>query len=126
MGRIWNKRSKILFRAIKVAVKNIKNLPKIKCEIEGCTVTDSSALHYHHIIEQTELNTDNSPWNLAIICSVHHNLVHSGKIKIIGPYPSTNNNGRILVYEIDGKCNIPGITKPYYIPKIKSLKIRKS
>jgi len=106
-------------------LKNVKGLPKIKCEITGCEITDAAALHYHHIVEQTELNTDNSVWNLCVICSVHHNLVHAGKLKIIGPYPSTHNNGRLLIYEIDGVCNVPGINKPYYIPKIKGIKIRK-
>lgn len=106
-------------------MKHVKGLPKIKCEISECNITDSAALHYHHIVEQNDLRTDNSTWNLCVICAVHHNLVHAGKLKIIGPYPSTHNNGRILVYELNGISNVPGITKPYYQPKPKGLKIRK-
>lgn len=106
-------------------MKHVKKLPKNKCEIEGCNVIDPAALHYHHIVEQTKLHTDNSIWNLCVICSVHHNLVHAGTLKIIGPYPSTHNNGRLLIYEMNGVCNVPGINKPYYMPKPKSLKIRK-
>lgn len=47
-------------------MKNVKGLPKIKCEISECNITDPAALHYHHIIEQNEINTDNSIWNLCV------------------------------------------------------------
>lgn len=82
-------------------------LIKNKCEIETCNVTEEEALHFHHIIERTEVHTTNHPFNLAILCSNHHNFVHSGRLKIIGVYPSTNlPNKRILVYEMDNKRNI--------------------
>lgn len=100
--------------------KLIKNC----CEIEGCEVTDSEALHFHHIIERTKVNTTNHPFNLAIICATHHELVHANKLKIIGVYPSTNPpNGRTLIYELNGKKNIEGIDEPYVKFENKSYKI---
>ena len=97
-------------------------LIKNKCEIEGCNETTN--LHLHHIIERTEINTNNHPYNLSILCPNHHNYVHNGNLKIIGVYPSTNPpNGRTLIYELDGKRNIEGIDCPYVIFKNKSFKI---
>jgi hypothetical protein len=104
-------------------MKKIK-LIKNKCEIEDCQVTDPSLLHIHHIIERTEINCSNDPWNCAILCANHHLALHNGKIKIIGPYPATvPPNNRILVYEIDGIKNVEGIDKPYVTFKNKSFKI---
>lgn len=88
-------------------------LIKDKCEIEECEIQDKEALHFHHIIERTNIKTNNKPYNIAILCSVHHNLVHSGKLKIIGTYPSTKlPNKRILIYELNGIKNID-IDKSY-------------
>ncbi len=99
-------------------------LVKNKCEIESCSVTDSNLLHLHHIIERTEINTTNNNFNLAILCANCHALTHSGRLKIIGVYPSTQlPNGRTLIYELDGKRNIEGIDKPYVEFKNKSFKI---
>lgn len=96
-------------------------LIKNKCEIEGCSETEN--LHLHHIIERTEINTTNHVFNLSILCPNHHNHVHSGRLKIIGVYPSTQlPNGRTLIYELDGKKNID-IGEPYVKFKPKSLKI---
>jgi len=92
-------------------------LQKLKCEIKGCNVTEPALLHFHHIIERKILGTSNHPFNLAIICANHHELTHEGKLKIIGVYPSTEEQGRTLVYELDGVCNIPGITEAYFKPK---------
>ena len=101
-------------------VKLIKN----KCEIETCTVSDPNLLQWHHIIERTEINTTNNPFNLALLCSNCHLLTHSGKIRIIGVYPGTRPpNGRILVYELDGKKNVEGIDEPYVKFENKSYKI---
>ncbi len=101
-------------------VKLIKN----KCEIESCNVDDPDAIHLHHIIERTEANTTNHPFNLAILCAVHHELVHSGRLKIIGVYPATiPPNNRVLVYELDGKKNIEGINEPYVKFTNKSFKL---
>lgn len=98
-------------------------LIKSKCEIENCTVTIPEALHLHHIIERTEINTTNNSYNLAIICATHHALIHCGRIKIIGVYPSTKlPNKRVLVYEMDGKKNLD-IEIPYINFKNKSFKI---
>jgi hypothetical protein len=81
-------------------------------------------LEFHHIIERTELNTSNNSYNLAILCSNCHGLLHSGRLRIIGVYPSTlPPNGRTLIYELDGKRNIDGIDKPYVEFKNKSYKI---
>jgi len=99
-------------------------LVKDKCEIESCCETDSAALHLHHIIERTIVTSTNHPFNLAILCSNCHAKVHSGKIKIIGVYPSTNPpNGRTLIYSVDGNANVPGIDKPYVEFSGKSFKI---
>ena len=98
-------------------------LQKNKCEIEGCSITEKEALHFHHIIERTEVNTTNNVLNIAILCSVHHAFVHSKRLKIIGVYPSTQlPNRRTLVYELDGEKNID-IDVPYIQFKNKSFKI---
>jgi hypothetical protein len=100
-----------------MGIKLIKN----KCEIEGCNEVDN--LHLHHIIERTDLNTNNDPFNLVILCPNHHNYCHSKKLKIIGIFPSTKKpNNRIVVYELDGKKNID-IEEAYIEVKPKSLKI---
>ncbi len=99
-------------------------LIKDKCEIETCAVTDPNLLQLHHIIERTEVNTNNNNFNLAILCANCHGLTHSGRLKIIGVYPSTQlPNGRTLVYELDGKRNIEGIDEPYVQFKNKSFKL---
>lgn len=85
------------------------------CEICGCK--DLSTLQKHHIVERTELNTNNYDFNLAVICGNCHLLVHSGVIKLIGIYPCTNENRRILIYSKDGVKNVEGIDEPYYIPE---------
>lgn len=98
-------------------MKLIKN----KCEIEDCNVTE--CLHLHHIIERTEANTNNHVFNLCILCPNHHSFVHSGRLKIIGIFPSTKKpNNRTLIYELDGKKNLD-IDVPYIIFKNKSFKI---
>jgi hypothetical protein len=99
-------------------------LIKNKCEIESCSVTDENLLHLHHIIERTEINTTNHNFNLAILCANCHALTHSGKLKIIGVFPSTQlPNKRTLVYELNGKRNIEGVDIPYIQFKNKSFKI---
>lgn len=101
-----------------------KKLIKNKCEIESCDVTAEEALHFHHIIERTEVNTNNHIFNIAILCSVHHAFVHSGRLKIVGVFPSTKlPNKRTLIYELDGKRNVEGIDTPYVQFKNKSFKI---
>lgn len=104
-----------------VDLKRKKKPDKIECEI--CGEKDTCVLHHHHIVERTEINTDNSYWNLAVLCSNCHNKVHHGDIKIIGIYPSTKPPlGRSIIYEQDGK-NSTGITEPYYIPQPKAMKV---
>lgn len=98
-------------------------LHKEYCEIEGCSIKDPIALEWHHIIERTDPETSNHPFNLAVLCSNHHSMVDNGRLKIIGVYPSTHQNGRTLVYILDGIQNIPGIDKPYYQPKLKGFKV---
>lgn len=98
-------------------MKKLNKRPKLKCEIEGCDMDNPAALHRHHIIERTEIGTSNNDFNLAILCANHHNLLHAGNLKIIGVFPGTKSpSGRILVYEIDGKCNVPGLetAEPYF------------
>lgn len=70
------------------------------------------------------VNTSNHPFNLAILCANHHEMTHSGRLKIIGVFPATlPPNGRALIYELDGVRNIDGIDEPYYVSKNKSMKI---
>ena len=84
----------------------MSKLIKNKFEIESCFVDDANALHFHHIIERTKVNTTNHPFNIAILCAVHHELVHSGRLKIIGVYPSPQLPiQRTLVYKLDCKKN---------------------
>ncbi|KKN18079.1 hypothetical protein LCGC14_0959380 [marine sediment metagenome] len=98
-------------------------LQKTHCEIEGCSITDPAMLHIHHIVERGEIDTCNNPFNLAVLCSNHHNLLHNtNRLKIIGVYPSTAKHGRLLVYELDGKKNID-IDEPYVVHKPKSMKV---
>lgn len=105
-------------------MKNKQKLIKDKCEIEDCNVNTPQALHLHHIIEKTEINTTNHIYNLAIICATHHAYVHCGRLKIIGVYPSTKlPNKRVLIYELDGKKNL-NIDVPYTNFKNKSFKIQ--
>lgn len=99
--------------------------PKIECEI--CGEKDSNILHRHHIIERTELHTNNSDWNLAIICPTCHSKVHDGSIKIIGVFPGSKPpSGKILLFIKDGICNVPGMedAEPYYKPKPVATKLR--
>lgn len=99
-------------------------LIKNKCEIESCNITDANLLEFHHIIERTEINTTNHDFNLAILCGNCHALTHTGRLKIIGVYPSTKGtNKRVLIYELDGKKNIEGIDVPYVEFKNKSFKL---
>jgi hypothetical protein len=102
-----------------------KKRQKIECEV--CGEKNTKILHRHHVIERTELNTDNSDWNLAIICPSCHSKHHAGSIKIIGVFPSTKyQSGKILVYiNENGDCNVPALkdSKPYYTPKPKEMKI---
>jgi hypothetical protein len=102
----------------------VSKLIKNKCEIESCTITDPHLLELHHIIERTEVNTTNHPFNLAILCANCHALTHGGRLKIIGVYPATcPPNNRVLVYELDGKKNIEGINEPYVKFTNKSFKV---
>lgn len=98
-------------------------LHKDYCEIEECGVTNRSVLHHHHIVERKEIGTSNHPLNLCTICSNCHNLIHAGVIEIIGVFPSTNKNGRTLVYKRDGKINVPGIDESYFEYKPPQMKI---
>jgi len=99
-------------------------LIKNKCEIESCEVRDPNLLHFHHIIERTEENTTNNDFNLAILCANHHAYLHSGRLKIIGVFPSTQlPNRRTLVYELDGKRNIEDIDEPIVVFKPNAFKI---
>ena len=100
----------------------MKKRPKTECEI--CGEKDSNILHRHHIVERSELHTDNDDMNLVIACPSCHSKIHDGSIEIIGVFPGTRPpTGRILVYKVDGVCNIPGMEdeKPYYVPKPQSM-----
>jgi hypothetical protein len=97
-------------------------LEKISCEI--CGENNKAVLHKHHIVERTNPDTTNHDYNLAVICSNCHNLIHDKQINIIGLFPSTKPPyGRILVYERDGISNVPGLTETYYKAKAPSMRI---
>lgn len=99
-------------------------LIKNKCEIFGCEVEDGAILELHHIIERTEEHCNNGNNNLAILCPNHHAMIHSGRLRVIGVYPSTKlPNKRILIYELDGIRNVDGIDRPYLEIKNKSYKL---
>ena len=100
-----------------------KKLHKDFCEIEGCLMRDSAALEHHHIVERTEIGTSNDIMNLCVLCSNHHSLLHAGRLKIIGVFPSTKLYGRTLVYELDGKINVPEITESYFRYKPAQMKL---
>jgi hypothetical protein len=103
-------------------VKRIQKLIPSICEI--CGDSNIAVLHKHHIVERTDPNTSNDDMNLAIVCANCHNKIHAKMIKIIGLYPSTKlPYARTLVYEIDGKSNVPGISDPYYTPVANSMKV---
>ena len=98
--------------------------PKIECEV--CGEKNKSTLHRHHIVEQTEAHTDNHDMNLAIVCANCHSKIHSGDLEIIGVFPGTRPpTGRILIYKLNGICNVPGMEDAvaYYKPKPKSMKV---
>jgi hypothetical protein len=97
-------------------------VPKIKCEV--CGETDESVLDRHHIIERGDPNCTNHDYNIAVLCASCHRLVHAKRIEIIGPYPATTPTGRILVFKKDGVPNVPGIEKPYYVPKPAAMRLR--
>lgn len=102
----------------------MKKKPGMKCEIEGCGIDDLSMIHLHHIIERKEVGTSNDDSNLAILCSNHHNLVHrTNRLKIIGVFPSTAPGGRTLVYILDGKPNVEGITEPHHLHNLPQMKL---
>lgn len=90
---------------------------KIECESCGCN--QKEILHHHHIIERKEINTDNSYWNLVVLCPNCHYLHHIGVKEIIAVYPSTRPPlGRSVIYKDDDS----GIKEPYYNPTPKSIK----
>lgn len=107
-------------------MKLVKNkLTRTKCEVDDCNVTDPHLLHVHHIIHRTELDSSNHPFNCCVLCANHHSLTHSGKLKIIGVFPSTKLGGRQLVYELDGKPNVEGIDGIYIKVEPPRMKIGK-
>jgi len=104
-----------------------KKRPKVQCEI--CGENNIKILHRHHIVERTELHTDNSDWNTCILCPSCHAKTHLKEtIRIVGVFPGTSNAyGKILVFiNEDGVCNVPALkdAKPYYTPKPKSMTIK--
>lgn len=104
--------------------KNVRKSLKNSCEIEGCQVDNKALLHLHHIVERTEIGTSNHEMNLCCLCANHHNLTHSGELKIIGVFPSTKPPlGRTLVYELNGKINVSGIYEEYFKHKMPKVKV---
>lgn len=94
-----------------------KKLEKICCEI--CRNDNKSVLHNHHVIERTELNTNNHHTNLVCLCANCHNALHHNQIKILGLFDSTKKPyGRTVIYKnmITGECSFPGLEneKSYY------------
>lgn len=100
-------------------------LEKINCEV--CGEKNKEVLHLHHIIFRSDPNSNNKPNNLAVLCSNCHNLLHFNRIKIIGVWPSTKSQGRLLVYVKDGICNVPELEfeEPPFKAINESMKVRK-
>lgn len=96
-------------------------LEKVSCEV--CSFNDSSVLHIHHIIPRVDPRCSNNLSNLAVLCPNCHNLVHTGKITIIGVYSSTG--GRKLMFFHEGEQ--PPLEKCYWkiLPEDNPLVIRK-
>lgn len=93
--------------------ENAKKPKKVSCEI--CGETCKAVLHHHHIIPRTDPKCTDDWVNVCVICSNCHNKVHADEIKIIGVFPATKlPYKRILVHEINGISNVPGIEKTYY------------
>jgi len=69
------------------------NTLKQICEI--CDVKLFS-LDRHHIISKSK-GGNNKPYNIAKLCQVCHRKIHTGQIRILGKFLSTN--GWILEYE---------------------------
>jgi hypothetical protein len=62
--------------------------------------------------------------NLAVICPNCHSQVHTGRIKIIGVFPSTQPPyGRTLVFKKDGVSNVPGLDEPYFKSQARSMRV---
>jgi 5-methylcytosine-specific restriction endonuclease McrA len=99
-------------------------LEKINCEV--CGENNKEVLHAHHIVFRSDVNSNNKPNNMAILCSNCHNLLHHNRIKIIGVWPSTKNQGRLLVYVKDGICNFPELEfeEPPFKCENESMKVR--
>ena len=98
----------------------MKKLQKIVCEI--CGEKDTSILDYHHILERTEIGSNNHQNNLAILCKNCHGRNHLGNLKVIGIIPSTKMPyGRTLIYEENGMRNID--VDPIPIPALPSIKV---
>jgi hypothetical protein len=100
-------------------------LIKAYCEVESCDVVDPNLLELHHHIPRKDINTTNHPMNICILCCTHHKMIDSGRLKIIGIFPSTKlPNKRTLVYELDGIKNID-LSEPYFVFTNKSYKLKK-
>lgn len=99
-----------------------KRLVPVICEI--CEEDDVATLHKHHIVERTDPDCTNDWINVCVVCSNCHNKIHHGNIEVIGLYPSTKlPYKRVLVYKVDGVCNIPGLEEPYCKSKAKSTRL---
>jgi hypothetical protein len=101
-----------------------EKLISIICEI--CGEDNIAVLHKHHIVERTDPNTSNHEMNLCVLCSNCHNRIHANppQIKIIGIFPSTKlPYKRTLVFEEDGKSNIPDLIDPPFKSTAKSMKV---
>jgi hypothetical protein len=100
-----------------------RSVKKINCEI--CSENNRAVLHRHHIIPRTDpLCTDE--WdNVCVICSNCHNKTHAGQINIIGVFSSTKlPYKRTLVFEENGKCNVPDLASiPFKPTRSESMKV---
>ncbi|NBP01836.1 MAG: HNH endonuclease [Proteobacteria bacterium] len=74
-------------------------LIKKHCEI--CYFDKPEAINFHHIIPKRDPRCTNDNHNIAIVCHSCHDLIHAGKIIIIGVYSSTG--GRKLMWFRQGE-----------------------
>ncbi len=102
-----------------------KRLEKICCEI--CSNDNKEILHLHHLVERTELNTNNHSTNICCLCPNCHTKIHKNKIKVVGLFNSTKQPyGRTVIYiDEQGVCSFPGmeLEKSYYGLANESMKI---
>ncbi len=79
-----------------------------KCTYPGCAAR--ATLHVHHIRYRSRGGGD-EPWNLTVVCSFHHDLVHKNHIDVTGraPHALAWSPPRLMQAVLDRRRNNPSI-----------------